>query len=268
MPKPAALIDVSQDPQAEEEAARERIREHRRELLAAGIIFIWLFGRRQYLSVETGRLVRKDTVSKWVNEIVDAAKERMQHLAERYLSGELTAGQWQIAMQEEIRQAHRSMAILANGGKKAMTAADWGRVGARIRGQNQYFLGFASDIATGQSSDAQTVNRAGMYADSIYATYQNSVALRERGAGMRRARRVLDPAAEHCTDCPPLAALGWVPIEELVPIGATPCVSNCRCTIEYEGEAEAPPEEPPGERRPRMYIEIGEGHVGANEAAA
>jgi hypothetical protein len=167
----------------------------------------------------------------------------MLTLAKRLNSNEISNAEWQIAMQAEIKQAHRAMAVLAKGGKAMMGPRDWGRVGQKIAAQNAYLLRFGAEIATGQVSEAQLANRAQMYADASYATYQNSITLRERAAGVRLARRVLDTGAQHCEDCPPLAALGWIPIEELVPIGATECQVQCRCTIEYQTEAEAPPVE-------------------------
>lgn len=37
----------------------------------------------------------------------------------------------------------------------------------------------------------------------------------------------------NCNDCPPLADLGWVPIDEMVPIGESACLVRCRCSVEY-----------------------------------
>jgi hypothetical protein len=214
-----------------------------RAALAAGILWLWDSSRRRYINVRTGRLVRQETLDRWITEIGEGARGRMLTLAERLNRKEISNAEWQIAMQAEIKQAHRAMAVLAKGGKAEMGPRDWGRVGQKIAAQNAYLLRFGAEIASGQVSEAQLPNRAQMYADAAYATYQNSVALRERSSGVRTARRVLDTGAQHCEDCPPLAALGWVPIDELVPIGATDCQVNCRCTIEYQTEAEPPGEE-------------------------
>jgi len=204
--------------------------------------FTWDTELRRY-RYGNGRLVRQQTVDRWIREIGEGARERMLTLAERLNRNQISNAEWQIAMQAEIKQAHRAMAVLAKGGKAQMQLRDWGRVGQKIASENAYLLRFGAEIATGQVSEAQLANRAQMYADASYATYQNSIALRERGAGVRLARRVLDTGAQHCEDCPPLAALDWVPIEELVPIGATDCQVQCRCTIEYQTEAEPPAEE-------------------------
>jgi hypothetical protein len=63
----------------------------------------------------------------------------------------------------------------------------------------------------------------------------------KRGMGARSARRILHEGAIHCEECPDLAKLGWVPIDDLVPIGDTACIVNCRCAIEYSNEGAVNP---------------------------
>jgi hypothetical protein len=225
--------------------------------LAAGIFWLWDSSRRRYINVRIGRVVQEASVNRLLREIGEGARERMQSLTAKMSLGQISNAEWQLGMLDEIKNSHRALAELAKGGKEMMTARDWGLLGARVRQQNQYFLGFASDVITGQMSEAQVVNRAGLYADALYSTYQNTVALRERGAGVRLARRVLDAGAQHCEDCPPLAALDWIPIEEMTPIGDTPCQVQCRCTIEYQTEVEAPPaEEQPAAAGPGFHVVI------------
>jgi hypothetical protein len=60
----------------------------------------------------------------------------------------------------------------------------------------------------------------------------------KKSMGVKEARRIIHEGAIHCEDCPDLAKLGWVPIDDLVPIGDTACIVNCRCAIEYSGEGQ------------------------------
>ena len=47
-------------------------------------------------------------------------------------------------------------------------------------------------------------------------------------------RRILGhPKTEHCTDCPPLAAMGWQPVGALPDIGESECGGLCLCHFEY-----------------------------------
>jgi hypothetical protein len=93
-----------------------------------------------------------------------------------------------------------------------------------------------------------------MYADALYSTFANVQTAREASlGGQRYARRIIDPAAEHCDECPELADRGWVPIEEMVPIGDTTCLTNCRCEIEYSDGADAEQTPPEGTQ---IYISV------------
>ncbi len=51
----------------------------------------------------------------------------------------------------------------------------------------------------------------------------------------RRERRYLGHA-DHCEDCPPLAAQGWQPIGTLPDIGDTECGGQCHCHFEYQDD--------------------------------
>ena len=231
------------DPDLDEEIKLEDMppeERHRvlRAALAAGVLFLWDTSRHRYISTETERMVSQQTVARRVNEISSGAKERMQGLARDKVAGRISGAEFELGMKEEIKQLHRTMGVLAKGGKEQMTAADWGRVGNVVARQNDFMLGFGADVARDQVTDAQLVNRAGQYAEAGYSTFQNMDAVSKRDAGAKLARRVLDEAAEHCEECPDLADLGWVPIEEITPIGDTTCQVNCRCTIEYSDEGD------------------------------
>jgi hypothetical protein len=48
-------------------------------------------------------------------------------------------------------------------------------------------------------------------------------------------RNVVNPAAEHCAECLALAALGYIPADEMVPVGERLCGPGCKCRIESRG---------------------------------
>ena len=196
--------------------------------------FLWDVARRRYISTSTGRAVKEQTVKKWVREIGDTAKQRMRSITEREVAGDISRASWELAMRDEIKNLHRTMATIARGGKEQMTQRDWGRVGNVIAKQNAYLNQFGSQVAHGQVSDAQQLARAELYANSAFSTYENAVAVRNAESGVTRARRVLEDGAAHCADCEDFATDEFIPLDEIVPIGQSECQSNCRCTIEYE----------------------------------
>jgi hypothetical protein len=194
--------------------------------------FAWSKSRQRFIDKATGRAVRSDTLRRWINETVDNASRRTERLAELLNARMMSGRDFQMAMQSEIRLGQGAMAAAAYGGTEALTATRLQRVGTFIGRQLGYLMRFATDLISGKVTPAETVNRAGMYQESLYASYSNHTVLRESDNGRQYVRRVLDPGAEHCTDCPELA--GVYPIEQVPPIGASQCGSRCRCEIVFE----------------------------------
>jgi hypothetical protein len=226
-------------------------------LLLAGIFFLWDSKRGRFISTKTGRAIRADQLRRWVIEAAEKSEERLAALADkltagvtegevvigRIVQGEIAAGkiteaQFQRAMHQEIVKAESSMVASAVGGLKAMNPPQWQKVAIQIRQQQTALVGFGKDIVTSKLSPAQIAARARLYARAIYATHMNEMTDLKQGMGSKFARRILHQGSIHCEDCPDLAAKGWVPIDELVPIGDTPCMVNCRCALEYSGEGQ------------------------------
>ena len=76
--------------------------------------------------------------------------------------------------------------------------------------------------------------RAGLYARAAWGVAEGVHREGARAGGFALERRVMG-LANHCEDCPPLAARGWVPIGSLPGIGETACRWNCYCHFEYLG---------------------------------
>jgi hypothetical protein len=221
--------------------------------LAAGIFFLWDSKRGRFVSTKTGRVIRADTLRRWVIEAAAKSEERLASLAEKLTAagpasgpitqaelaaGRITEGEFQKAMQHEMVKAESAMRASAVGGLKAMNPPQWQKVAVEIRKQQSSLVGFGTDIVRSKLSPAQIIARAELYARSIYASHMNAMTDLKQGMGSKFARRILHQGAIHCEDCPPLAAQGWVPIDQLVPIGDTACMVNCRCAIEYSGEGQ------------------------------
>lgn len=146
--------------------------------------------------------------------------------------GTLEPREWQREMQRLIRVSHEAMGVFGAGGFTQTTTAIWARVEAIIARETGYEVRLAAQTGAGQVSPAELLDRSGMYAEQTYGTWQNSIIIRERGAGTEEARRFLEPDAAHCDDCFAAASEGWVPIEDVLAIGDSQCGARCRCTIE------------------------------------
>lgn len=195
----------------------------------------WSQSSRQYYT--GNKPVSETALNNWIATTVDNARLRVRSLTQDYVDGKINHAEWNLAMQNEIKIGSRAMAQLANGGN--LSPSMLGSLGAAVREQNKYLMAFASDVENGLVGlGPGLIARAEMYAEGLWARYQNFVRLREKGAGMASERLVLG-VANHCDDCPADAALGWVEIGTLANIGSRTCLSRCRCHFEYRAEVNA-----------------------------
>lgn len=138
------------------------------------------------------------------NDLVSAYKARAANLNERFLDGQITRNTWKNAMREEVKTLHvQAYAAGRSGGWGAVTAQEWGSVGARLRRQYQFLDRFADDIVAKDLSLAQMNQRTGLYGSASRASFEAAIAA-EKGV--------------------PASALPATPGD-----GTTACRSNCKC---------------------------------------
>lgn len=136
-------------------------------------------------------------------------------------------------MREEIKRTQIASEMLARGGRAQMTAADFGRVGQRVREQYRFLRDFARQLRDGSiRTDGTFLNRAKMYAAAARVAFEESVGDLLANLGYRVEWNVLHPA-EHCGVCVSETARGQVPIGSLIPIGQRTCRGNDKCEIRY-----------------------------------
>jgi hypothetical protein len=193
----------------------------------------WSGKAARYRDPITGRFITRNQVRGWVDKLVDASQRRLAIAADDLRQGKTTVAQWQSIMRDEIKQTQLATEALVRGGWEQMTARDFGRVGARVREQFKYLDGFTRDLLNDrQTTDGRFIQRAKSYAAAARVNFHESQTDQLSELGYSEERNVLHPA-EHCLDCLDQAALGWVPIGTLTPIGSRQCRVNDRCSVEY-----------------------------------
>lgn len=136
--------------------------------------FTYDLASRRYRDSQTGRFLSKRTVRNLRDAYLDAAKETTATLAEGLEAGSLTLTQWQRRMRTVIRDVHVGVAALGGGGRNAMTASDWGKVGAQVQDQYEYLDNFTRQIGDGELSLAQVTARAGLYVDAAVQGFERA----------------------------------------------------------------------------------------------
>lgn len=101
----------------------------------------------------------------------------------------------------------------------------------------------ASSVSIDESTAAELIggtiiNRAGMYPEAAYATFQNNVMAREFDSGVTLGRRICAEDQASCEECVGAAndSAEFVPLDDLDEIGSLTCMNNCRCEFEFSLE--------------------------------
>lgn len=179
-----------------------------------------------------GRFLSEREVRDAVDRLADLASDKLAGLSERLLDGRLSLADWQRESMAVMKEAHVAAATVAHGGAAQMGHEEWGYVGRRLRDEYAYQRDFARQIAAGeQPLTSGVVARSRLYGQNVRATFEAVRARDDTGRGMDEERNVLGGAEHHCSQCPGLSALGWVPAGTLPPIGSRQCGPNDRCTV-------------------------------------
>lgn len=193
----------------------------------------WSRKAARYRDPRTGRFITRNEVRGWVDKLVQQSQRRLATAADDLRNGRTSVGQWQKIMRDEIKQTQLAAEALVRGGWKQMTSRDFGRVGSRVREQFKYLDRFTREVESGkQASDGRLVQRAKSYAAAARVNFHESQTDQLAELGYSEEKNVLH-VAEHCDDCVDQAALGWVPIGTLTPIGSRKCRVNDRCSVQY-----------------------------------
>ena len=168
--------------------------------------WVWLDSSHRYHDLTSGRFVSAEQVRDWSHAAADASGDAATEFARMLDGGQLTLGDWQTVMREEIKDAYVEQYLLGIGGLDNMTQQTWGSVGGMLAEQYHYLDGFAREIATGRLTEGQIARRARMYTNS-------AVEARSRA----HAR-----------------ALGMPELPDYPGSGNTVCMTACRCAWEIE----------------------------------
>jgi hypothetical protein len=141
-------------------------------------------------------------------------------------------------MRNAVKDLHLYAAALARGGWDRMDSAAFGQVGGRVRVHYAYLDRFIGTLEAGLPV-GNVVSRASRYAQAGRGTYSRARTAEAIAAG-RLLRNVTNPTAEHCAECVALSDRGWIPADEMPPVGSRQCGPGCKCRVESKGGNERP----------------------------
>ena len=156
----------------------------------------------------SGRFMSETAVTALLDGRIGKLGENLQRFTRMLADGNITLDQWQGSVREAIKGAHIQASVLGHGGRADMGAAEYGRMGQRLRAEYRYLQGFANDILAGRVSAPMALARVKLYAEAIRGSYWEGATIRQEKQGYSMMRRRLAEQAAHCDDCIRYAARG------------------------------------------------------------
>lgn len=180
-----------------------------------------------------GRYVAESAIRQALDAEIRQLDREVAVIVQQLREGVLTVDEFEQLLRSIVKDANLLGAAVAVGGWDQLGAADFGRVGRRLRDEYRFLSDFAEAIARQvQPLDGTLLMRAQMYVRGARTLFEAVRKGQQQDVGMDEERSILHPA-DHCDDCLNEAAAGWQPIGTLIPIGERQCLANCRCTMIY-----------------------------------
>lgn len=185
------------------------------------------------------RALRQSSVKLDVNRFAHGVQTELRGLTNQLIKGRLPAQRWYDESARLLKLSYRATADIARGTPNEMDQEE-----------RQRWLELALLLLLLLNRAAQDINAGAFPLDGRLTSYIGALGAANNGLyenwrlseaarlGYREARRVLTPA-DHCQSsggrqgCIELAALGWVPIGQVVKIGGATCRDHCRCLMEF-----------------------------------
>jgi len=143
-----------------------------------------------------------------------------------------------------IAEAAEVLEVAPSVVESVVTTAAPSEIAARLATKTEASRDVLERIATKERIDqlifGQTPARSQLYMESIYGTHENSVTDRESDAGVISGRRICEEDGASCDECVAAASDEYIPLAEITDIGSLQCMSNCRCTIEFDYSGVSP----------------------------
>ena len=184
---------------------------------------------QRWFDTASGKFVSESAVVDEMRLHQQATYNVLDNATRQLYAGQLSLEQWQLVVAAELKDAHLAQAMFAVGGKRNMTAENWGRVGGVLADEYRYLSQFAIDIQNGYS-EAQALARIKQYGNATQASYWREYKLVTK----TQIWWTLGTTEKHCGECPKLAAASPYKPDELNQVpgdGNTPCRGNCDCTL-------------------------------------
>lgn len=185
---------------------------------------------------ESGKFIKRSEVVAALDEEVLQLQGRLARLQERLAAGEIDLSTFSRLARAELKPALSRSAMLGAGGREAFLDSNRqiGTLGAQAKLTYGSLKRLTQQLANGELTLGQAIDRSRRLANFAVGAFSRAEQLSRVEHGFLLAERTLDPGSRHCPDCPALVSGGFVPIDQVTPLGmGCRCGGRCRCQIRY-----------------------------------
>jgi hypothetical protein len=191
--------------------------------------------RRRYVD-ERGRVLSARQVKKQVEDYVKHEVIWARREATKVVTDLVSDYSFFFKMEQKVEAWHKVTGTIAYGGRAQMDEERWARLEKIITREQEFLARFHNELKGVSEIPEGVVNRAGMYPNAAYATYENQLVQREADNGVVLGRRICAEDEASCEECVSAATEEFIPLSEIPDIGSLTCITNCRCEIEFDVE--------------------------------
>jgi hypothetical protein len=194
----------------------------------------WDGQTQRYRDKQTGRFVRTEVILKLTENNIQLKTDRMLQSFEDVKSGKISLREYQQENLEIIKYLHVQQYLVAKGGFRTTTPQDYLEIARELKTLHYpAFRDFIEQLQNGMLTEAQARARIRNFGKAAETMADLGLRSSAKQNGFTWARRYLS-AVEHCIDCPIYAAMGAVPIDQLIlPGRQCECRFNCKCYVRY-----------------------------------
>jgi len=199
----------------------------------------------KYRDTVTGRVLSEKQLRNAVARVSAEAQKRLKEETRQLIAGTIVFAVWYTRSRNIMKALYKTVWVLWLGGFLFDDETQREFFYLFMLLQFKRFDDFTIALDSGkQIMNGTAVTRAGWYGRYGNALLQNIKLYLAFLWGHDEARRVLGMNEDHCHDyttkktheftpgCVELADRGWVPIQQMVPLGGASCRSNCLCSLE------------------------------------
>lgn len=206
---------------------------------AAGLLLRITYDERDNTFRRNGRRIGPEAVRREIDLLTKHVEREAARIGRRYARKTIGIAEFEAEMRELLKSAHIVAASVGRGGRVRMTAADWGKVGSRLKKEYGYLARLADKLVRGTVARPFSAYRAKLYASSIVMSYHET----KRKEHTQNSRtpikvRLIQNSKEGCSECTSDASRGWVAVEDMQEIGTRICGNFCLCEFEFSDDYE------------------------------